>query len=119
VTRIRKTFEVCVTSRGALPATENLGAWLRETLQALPAGPVEVETNLGGHDEAGSPSPDFDWVSVVAKEVPRLDVRVTYRSPRDRHEAIAPYEVRVRSAGWEQRAWVEATDSGRYAVREE
>ncbi|MGH7427183.1 MAG: hypothetical protein ACREJ4_02280 [Candidatus Methylomirabilaceae bacterium] len=119
MTRVWKTFEVDLATRRAAPVSESLGAWLRETLQTVSAGPVEVDTNLGGMDEAGSPTPDFDWVRMVAEEFPGLEVRVTYESPSDRHEAVAPYEVRVRSRGSERRAWVEATGVGRWAILEE
>jgi hypothetical protein len=119
VTRIWKTFEPDLTTRRTAAVSESLGAWLRETLETVSAGPVEVETNLGGLDEAGSPTPDFDWVRTVAAEFPGLELRVSYQSASDRHEAIAPYEVRVRSAGRERRAWVRATGVGRWAVWEE
>ncbi len=117
--RVWKTFEVDLTTRSTASVSESLGAWLREVLAAIPLGPVEVETNAGGLDEAGTPTPDFDWVRMVAEEFPRLDVRITYRSPSGRQEAIAPYEVRVRSPGSERQAWAEATGLGRWAVLEE
>ena len=119
MTRIWRTFEVDLTIRRTAAVSESLGAWLRETLQTVSRGPVEVETNLGGLDEAGSPSPDFDWVGMVAAEFPGLELRVSYRSPSARPEAVAPYEVRVRSGSLERRAWVQPTGVGRWAVWEE
>ncbi len=80
-----------IRSTGSLSA--NLAAWPREIFAAVPAGPVEVETNLGGFDEAGYPSPDFDRVSMVAEEFPHHQVRVAYQLPRTREEAVAPYEI--------------------------
>jgi hypothetical protein len=57
--------------------TETLAAWMHEVPRTIPAGPIEVETNLAGLDEAGIPSPDFDWVGTVAGEFPNLEVRAT------------------------------------------
>ena len=119
MTRIWKTYEIDLTIRRTAAVSESLGAWLREALQSVSTGPVEVETNLGGLDEAGSPSPDFDWIRMVAGEFPGLELRVIYESPGDRHEAVAPYEVRVRSPGSQRRAWIQGTGPGRWAVLEE
>jgi hypothetical protein len=119
VARIWKTFEVDVTIRRTDAISESLGAWLRDVLQTASAGPVEVETNLGGLDEAGSPSPDFDWVGMVAAEFPAIDLRIFYRTPTDRREAVSPYEVRVRSRDLQRRAWIQGTGPGRWAVWEE
>lgn len=48
--------------------SDSLAAWLRGALSTIPGGLVEIETNLGGLDEAGNPSPDLDWVGMVAAE---------------------------------------------------
>lgn len=117
--RFWRTFSNKVTTARAAGVGDSLAAWLRETLAAIPPGPVEVETNLGGLDEAASPNPDYDWVGVVAGEFPHLEVRVTYQAPSTRQEAIAPYEVRVRSGTSMRRAWVEPGDPGRWTVLEE
>ncbi len=90
-----------------------------EMRATIPPGPVEVETNLGGYDEAGHLSPDFEWVATVASEFPHLQVRTGYQIPTSRQEAIAPYEVRARWAGPPRRAWVEAQKPGRWTVLED
>ncbi len=84
----------------------------------IPPGPVEVETNLGGYDEAGYLSPDFEWVATVASEFPHLQVRTSYQIPTSRQEAIAPYEVRARWACSVRRAWVEVIGAWHWRVLE-
>jgi hypothetical protein len=116
---IWKEFKADLTLAKTGAISESLSAWLRERLRAVAPCPVEVETNLGGLDEAGYPSPDFDWVGLVADEFPDLQVRVSYRVPHTRQEAIAPYEVRIRWADSVRRAWVEVREPGRWTVLEE
>lgn len=117
--RAWKAFELDPATRRTGAVADSLAAWLREALRAIPAGPVEVETNLGGLDEAGTPSPDFDWIGVVADEFPALSLRVNYRVPATRQDAVAPYEVRVRRGDTVRRAWVQITGPGRWAVMQE
>jgi hypothetical protein len=117
--RIWKEFEADAALARTGVISESLAAWLRERLRAVAPGPVEVETNLGGLDEAGHPSPDFDWIGLVADEFPALQVRVTYRVPHTRQEAIAPYEVCIRRADSVRRGWIELRAPGRWAVLEE
>jgi len=111
--RTWKEFEGDVTIRGSGAVSNSLAAWLREKLAEIPSGAIEVETNLGGLDEAGSPSPDFDWVRAVTEEFLRLQVHVTYEVARNREEAIAPYEVRMRWGDSMRRAWVQVVGPGR------
>ncbi len=85
----------------------------------IPPGPVEVETNLGGYDEAGHLSSDFEWVATVASEFPHLQVRTSNQIPTSRQVAIAPYEVRAQWAGFVRRAWVEVQKPGRWTVMED
>ncbi len=58
--RIWKSIQVDLSIRQTDAISDFLGDWLREALKAAQAGPVEVETNLGGYDEAGYLSPDFE-----------------------------------------------------------
>jgi hypothetical protein len=117
--RIWKLIDVDLSMGQTDPVSDCLGDWLREALKAVPAGPVEIETNLGGLDEAGSPSPDFEWIELITGEFPQLRPRVIYRLPRARQEAIAPHEVLVRWSGSVRRAWIEIRGHGRWAVLEE
>ena len=96
-----------------------LGDWLREALAPAPPGPVEVETNLGGYDEAGALSPDFEWAEPIVREFPHLPVRVTYHFPRTSQESIPPYEVRARWANSTRRAWIEVRRPSRWTVLED
>jgi hypothetical protein len=114
-----RIFEGDPTIRRTGMLTDSLAAWMDEVLRTIPAGPIEVETNLGGLDEAGTPSPDFDWVGTVAGEYPNLEVRAAYREAHGREEATAPYEVVVRWGATARRARVEVTGPGRWVVLEE
>jgi hypothetical protein len=111
------TLDLSIRQTGAI--SDVLADWLRETLQVAPAGPVEVETNAGGYDEAGHLSPDFQWVEKVALEFPHLQARVTYHLPQTREESIAPYRVLVRWGTTTRRAWVDVQRPGHWTVLED
>lgn len=120
--RVWKTFQGNLTIRGASSISERLAAWVRETLTAVHSDRVEVRevrTNLSGFDEGGYPSPDFDWVEVVAAEFPHHQVRVTYQLPSTRQEATAPYGVQVRWGMRTRRAWVEVQRPGHWIILED
>ncbi len=107
--RIWKPIKVDPSIRQTDAISDFLDDWLREVLATAPPGPVKVETNLGGYDEAGYLCPDFEWAEPIIREFPHLHVRATYHLPGTRQEATAPYEVRVRWAGSQRRAWVECS----------
>ena len=46
--------------------SSSLAEWLRDKLKRLPPSTMILETNVGGLDEAGTYSPDFDWAGMVA-----------------------------------------------------
>ena len=117
--RVWKTVEVGLSLRQTDAISDLLGDWLRETLATAPPGPVEVETNLGGYDEAGYLSPDFEWAETIVREFSHHQVRVTYRTPSTRQEATAPYEVRVRWGVTMRRAWVEVQQPGHWIILED
>ena len=117
--RVWKTIEVGLSLRQTDAISDLLGDWLREALATVPSSPAEVETNLGGYDEAGYLSPDFEWAEPIVKEFPHLQVRVTYHLPSTQQEAIAPYEIQVRWEGSVRRAWIEAQEAGRWTVLED
>jgi hypothetical protein len=117
--RIWKTIEVNETFRQADAVSDLLGDWLREALATAPVGPIEVETNIGGYDEAGYLSPDFEWAEPIVREFPHLQVRVRYRLPRTRHEATQPYEVIVRWGTTGRRAWLHVDSPSRWIILQE
>ncbi len=79
--RVWKTVEVGLSLRQTDTISDLLGDWLREALATAPPGPVEVETNLGGYDEAGYLSPDFEWAETIVREFPHLQVRGSPAAP--------------------------------------
>ncbi len=117
--RVWKEFEGDLNIRGTGAIFDSLADWLRAALSTIPGDLVEIEVNLGGLDEAGNPSPDLDWVGMVAAEFPHLQVRTRYQIRTSRQEAIAPYEVCVRWAGSVRRAWVEVQKPGRWTAMED
>ena len=117
--RIWKSIKVALSIRQTDAVSDFLGDWLREALATAPPGPVEVETNLGGYDEAGYLSPDFEWAEPIIREFPHLRVRVTYHFPRTQQEATAPYEVRLRWGVTTRRAWIQIQSPGRWIILED
>ena len=79
--------------------SSSLGDWLREKLKSLPPTSMTVETNIGGLDEAGTYSPDHDWVDVVATEFPDQRIQVRYLPPQGRDEATTSYFARLEISG--------------------
>ena len=77
-----------------------------------------MKTNLGGFNQAGYPSPDYYWVSMMAEEFPGLQVQFTYQVPSTRQEAITSYEVRVCWPESTRRAWIEIEGPGRWSILE-
>ena len=114
--RVWKTVEVDLSLRQTDAISDLLGDWLREALATAAPGPVEVETNLGGYDEAGFLSPDFEWAEPIIREFPHLQVRATYQLPSTRQEANAPYGVQVRWGVTMRRAWVEVKQPGHWII---
>ena len=117
--RIWKLIDVDLSMRQTDAVSDCLGDWLRDALKAVPAGPVAIETNLGGLDEAGHPSPDFEWAEPIIREFPHLQVRITYHLPSTRQEATAPYEVRVRWGVMTRRAWIQIQSHGHWIILED
>lgn len=79
-----------------------------------------LETNVGGLDEAGTYSPDFDWAGMVATEFPEQRVQVRYLPPQGIDEAKTPYFVRLVISGQDAlRAEVQATRPGAWVILED
>ena len=117
--RIWKSIRVDLSIRQTDAVSDFLGDWLREPLASAPPGPVEVETNLGGYDEAGHLSPDFEWAETIIREFPHLQARITYHLPSTRQEATAPYEVRARWGVTTRRAWIQIQSPGHWIILED
>jgi len=97
-----------------------LAEWLREKLKSFPPTTISLETNLGGLDEAGTFSPDFDWAGMVAAEYPAQRLRVRYLPPGGPEEAKVPYFVRLEIEGHSVlRAEVHAGQGGRVVICED
>jgi hypothetical protein len=73
--------------------------WVREKLTGLAPSHIRLETNLGGLDEAGTFSPDFDWAGMVAAEFPAHHVEIRYLLPQGREERDTPYFVQLEITG--------------------
>lgn len=113
--------EYCVTSpalHGGI--SSSLGEWLREKLQSLPPTTVTFETNVGGIDEAGTYSPDYDWVDGVAAEFPHQKVHVRYLPPQGIDEAKTAYFARLEVNGRKVfSAEVQTKGPGAWAIYED
>ncbi|MEE9523102.1 MAG: hypothetical protein V3W05_09885 [candidate division NC10 bacterium] len=100
--------------------SSSLAEWLRDKLKRLPPSTMILETNVGGLDEAGTYSPDFDWAGMVATEFPEQRVQVHYLPPQGRDEAKTPYFARLEISGQEPlRAEVHGTGPGAWAIYED
>ncbi len=100
--------------------SSSLAEWLREKLQGLPPSTMTLETNVGGLDEAGTYSPDFDWAGMVATEFPDQQIQVHYLPPQGRDEAKTPYFVRLKIGGQEVlRAEVQAKRADAWTIYED
>ena len=100
--------------------SSSLAEWLRDKLKRLPPSTMILETNVGGLDEAGTYSPDFDWAGMVATEFPEQRVQVRYLPPQGIDEAKTPYFVRLVISGQDAlRAEVQATRPGAWVILED
>ncbi len=100
--------------------SSSLAEWLRDKLKRLPPSTMILETNVGGLDEAGTYSPDFDWAGMVASEFPEQRVQVRYLPPQGIDEAKTPYFVRLVISGQDAlRAEVQATRPGAWVILED
>lgn len=119
VVRIWKEYvsDPIAHSQGITPSLEE---WLRETLARLPPSAIRLETNLGGLDEAGGYSPDFDWAGMVAVEFPAHRIEVVYLPLEGAQERATPYFVRLEIAGTGViRAEVRPRQPGTWAIYED
>jgi len=117
--RIWKSIRADLSIRQTDAVSDCLGDWLREALATAPPGLVEVDTNLGGYDEAGNLSPDFEWAATIMRGFPHLQARVTCHLPSTQQGATAPYEVRVRWGVTTRRAWGEVQSPRRWIILQE
>ncbi len=113
--------EYCVT----VPAlhggiSSSLAEWLREKLHRLPPTSVTLETNVGGIDEAGTYSPDYDWVDGVAAEFPDQKIQTRFLPPQGREEGKTLYFARLEIGGRKvMRAEVYPKGPGAWAIYED